>query len=245
MKKERAPLPPIAPCERDADPILARLLALADPSYRAFHAGLLPTVSPALILGVRIPLLRAYAKELSGTAEAKAFLSTLPHRFYDENSLHALLLAREKDFFACLGAVERFLPFLDNWATCDILRPKAFASHPEVLEEKTRLWLSSKSLYTVRFGLGMLLSYFLGENYRPEFLALASSVDAGEYYVSMMQAWYFATALALHYEDALPYLEERRLDPVTHNRTVRKACESFRIPKERKEALKALSLPRV
>ena len=218
----------------------ARLFSMQDEAYRDFQCKLMPTVPPETVIGVRTPALRDLAKELSGTPEAEAFLSELPHRYYEENNLHGFLLCRIKDFDACLAAVERFLPYVDNWATCDTLSPKAFARKPEALLEPIRRWLASAHVYTCRFGIGCLMRWFLDERFSPEYPATVAAIRSEEYYVNMMIAWYFATALAKQYDAALPYLEQRRLDPWVHNKTIQKACESFRVPQERKRYLKSL-----
>ena len=216
------------------------LFALRDPAYQAFQSKLMPTVDPALVIGVRMPALRKLAKELAGTPEAEDFLRQLPHRYYEENNLHGLLISAYRDYGAAVAALEEFLPRVDNWATCDLLSPRAFEKRPPELPEQIRRWIRDERPYTVRFALGMLLSFYLDEAFRPEYLELAAGVRREEYYVRMMVAWYFATALAKQYGAALPYLEDRRLDRWTHNKTIQKAVESYRIPPERKEALRAL-----
>ena len=216
------------------------LFALRDPAYQAFQSKLIPTMDPSLVIGVRVPALRKLAKELAGTPEAEDFLQQLPHRYYEENNLHGLLISALPDYGAVAAALEAFLPHVDNWATCDLLSPKAFRKHPAGLPEQIRRWTADAYAYTVRFGLGMLMSFYLDGEFRPEYLDLAAGVRREEYYVKMMVAWYFATALAKQYGAALPYLEDRRLDRWTHNKTIQKAVESYRIPPERKEALRAL-----
>ncbi len=217
-----------------------RLFSMQDPEYRAFQCRLMPTVPPEAVIGVRTPALRALAKELSGTDAAEAFLAELPHRYYEENNLHGLLLCRIRGFDACLAAVERFLPHVDNWATCDSLSPTAFARTPEALSEPIRRWLGSSHVYTQRFAIGCLMRWFLDERFSTDCPEAVAAIRSEEYYVNMMIAWYFATALAKQYDAVLPYLEQRRLDPWVHNRTIRKACESFRIPAPRKAFLKTL-----
>jgi len=211
------------------------LLSYQDIAYRDMQRRLIPTVDPETILGVRTPVLRQLARELE---DGEAFRQKLPHRYFEENQIHAFLLEREKDFDKTVRAVEAFLPFVDNWATCDQLRPRAFRDHERLLPLISR-WLASSEPYTVRFGLGMLMCHFLDGDFRPELLELAASVRREEYYVKMMVAWYFATALAKQYEATLPYITEHRLEPWTHNRTIQKAVESFRVPPEHKEFLKS------
>ena len=222
--------------------IQQRLFALQDAGYRDFHAALMPTVDKALVIGVRMPALRALAKELKGTELAADFMAALPHKYYEENNLHAALIGHIRDFDACMAAVERFLPYVDNWATCDMMNPRALAKDKAALLERIRLWLQSGHTYTVRFGMEMLMNHFLEEDFREEYPALVASVRSEEYYVRMMQAWYFATALAKQYEAAVTYLEQRRLGAWVHNKTIQKARESFRVSQEQKEYLKSLKV---
>ena len=222
--------------------IQQRLFALQDAGYRDFHAALMPTVDKALVIGVRMPALRALAIELKGTELAADFMAALPHKYYEENNLHAALIGHIRDFDACMAALERFLPWVDNWATCDMMNPKALAKDKAALLEHIRLWLQSGHTYTVRFGMGMLMNHFLEEDFREEYLALVASVRSEEFYVRMMQAWYFATALAKQYEAAVKILEQRKLPPWVHNKTIQKARESYRISNEQKEYLKSLKV---
>ena len=170
------------------------------------------------------------------------FLTDLPHRYLDENNLHALILNEEKDCAAAVAAIDAFLPYMDNWATCDALRPKAFKKHPSALPDECRRWMRSGATYTVRFGIEMLMTHYLDEDFRPEYLEEVSIIKSKEYYVNMMIAWYFATALAKQYEAAISYIEQRRLDQWTHNKTIRKAIESCRITEERKAYLRTLTM---
>ena len=222
--------------------IQQRLFALQDAGYRDFHAALMPTVDKALVIGVRMPALRALAKELKGTEPAADFMAQLPHKYYEENNLHAALIGHIRDFQPCITALERFLPYVDNWATCDMMNPRALAKDKAALLERIRLWLQSGHTYTVRFGMEMLMNHFLEEDFREEYPALVASVQSEEYYVRMMQAWYFATALAKQYEAAVTYLEQRRLGAWVHNKTIQKARESFRVSQEQKEYLKSLKV---
>lgn len=216
------------------------LAARRDGAYRDFQSGLLPTVDKASILGVRTPALRALAKEFARRADAADFLDALPHAFFDENQLHAFMIALEKDFGVCMRRVCLFLPYVDNWATCDQLSPRCFAQNRPALLAKIREWLASGRTYTVRFGLGMLMRHFLDADFDPACLALAASVRSQEYYVNMMIAWYFATALAKQYDAALPYIEQARLAPWTHNRAIQKAAESRRVAPAHQAYLKTL-----
>lgn len=225
---------------QETECIRARLFALQDEGYRAFHSRLMPTVPPETVIGVRVPALRRLAKRLAGTPQAEAFLQELPHIYYEENNLHAFLLESIRDYDAALAATEKFLPYIDNWATCDSFYPKVFAKHKEDLLPVLRRWMASDHPYTVRYGMEMLMRYYLDEDFRPEHLAWAAAVHSGEYYINMMRAWYFATALAKQPEAALPWLTARRLDVWTHNKTIQKAVESSRIPAETKAFLRTL-----
>ena len=218
------------------------LFSLRDEKFAAFQARLIPNVAPERIIGVRTPTLRKLAKTLRGSGEAEEFLKALPHDFFEENNLHAFLLCEMKDFDACVQAVEDFLPYVDNWATCDQMSPGVFRKNKQALLPYIRCWIASERCYTRRFGTGMLMSHFLDEDFREEYLRLVSDERSEEYYVNMMIAWYFATALAKQYEAALPYLENRRLDPWVHNKTIQKAVESFRVSDEHKACLRALKI---
>ena len=220
--------------------IQKRLFALRDTAYRDFNAALIPTVGKNTVIGVRTPELRKLAKELAGTKAAEDFLSDLPHAYFEENQLHAFLLENIKDYDACVAAVERFLPFVDNWATCDQLSPKLFKKHRVELIGKIREWLASGETYTVRFGMGMLMAHYLDGDFRPEYPEWVASVCSEEYYVRMMQAWYFATALAKQQDAALPYIQQRRLESWTHNKAIQKAIESRRVSEEQKMTLRSL-----
>ena len=222
------------------DEIVFRLRQRADEGYRAFHMRLVPNVEPARILGVRVPEVRALARSLAGTPEAETFLRELPHEYYEENNLHAFLLERERDYGALIEGLNRFLPFVDNWATCDSLSPALFKKHPDGLPEQALQWMQSDQTYTVRLGIGVLMRYYLDEGFRPEYAERVAAVRSEEYYVRMMVAWYFATALAAREEDVLPYLTGRRLDPWTHRKAIQKAIESNRITPERKQFLRTL-----
>ena len=223
-----------------SDAVFQRLSELSDPTYRDFHAGLIPNISPETILGVRVPALRKLARELRGSAEAQEFMAALPHEYYDENCLHGLLINDIKDFGATVSALDAFLPYVDNWAVCDLISPRSFKSRPPELAAHVRRWLESSHSYTVRFGIGVLMSFYLDEGFEPAQLEAVAERCCEEYYVNMMVAWYFATALAKQPEAALPYIENRRLSRWTHNKAIQKSIESRRIPDETKAYLKAL-----
>lgn len=220
--------------------IQARLFALQDEGYRAFHSRLMPTVPAETVIGVRVPQLRRLARELAGTPEAEAFLRSLPHEYYEENNLHGFLLEFVRDYDAALAQVEAFLPYINNWATCDGFCPKIFARHKPELLEHIRQWMASGETYTVRYGIGMLQRYYLDDDFRPEYLVWVAQVQSTEYYVNMMRAWFFATALAKQPAAALPWLEAQKLDVWTHNKAIQKAIESYRIPSQTKVHLRTL-----
>ena len=222
--------------------ISEELFALQDTEYQTFQSKLMPTIPPETVIGARTPLLRKRAKELAGTPQAEHFLQSLPHRYYEENNLHAFLIEQIRDYDTALAETERFLPYINNWATCDCFCPKVFAKHKEELLIPLRRWLGSDQTYTVRYAMGMLMRYYLDEDFQPEYLAWVAGVHSEEYYLNMMRAWYFATALAKQPDAALPWLTDRRLDVWTHNKTIQKAAESYRIPPEMKQQLRELRI---
>ncbi len=222
--------------------IRGELFKLADSGYKDFHSKLIPTVDKDLIIGVRTPDLRKFAKSLKNSDKRKMFLDLLPHTYYDENNLHAFLIEQEKDFDVCVSALDRFLPYVDNWATCDMMNPKALKKDKEALLCVIKKWICSEDIYTVRFGLKMLMDHFLDEDFSESYLELAASVKSDEYYINMMIAWFFATALTKRYEEALPFIKDMHLSEFCHNKTISKACDSFRISKEKKEYLKTLRI---
>ena len=208
--------------EPEAEIIRTQLFALRDETYRTFHSALMPTVPPETVIGVRVPALRRLAKQLAGTAQAEVFLQALPHGYYEENNLHAFLIELIRDYDRALAETEAFLPYINNWATCDCFCPKVFAKHKKELLVPIRRWLDSGEVYTVRYGMEMLMRYYLDDAFRPEYLEWVADVHSTEYYINMMRAWYFATALAKQPDAALPWLTERRLDVWTHNKTIQK-----------------------
>ena len=220
--------------------IQKELFSLQDKKYRDFQSKLIPTVDAASLIGVRTPELRKFARQLAKDGSAEAFLETLPHQYFDENQLHAFILSDMKDHERCITEICRFLPFVDNWATCDQMSPKVFKKHRAELLVHIKEWLKSEHTYTVRFAIGMLMEHFLDEDFDPSYPEMVSRVRSDEYYVNMMIAWYFATALAKQYDAVLPYLTEHRLDRWTHNKTIQKAIESYRITDEQKTFLKEI-----
>ncbi len=222
--------------------IIDRLFELKDEKYADFSSKLTPNIDRISIIGVRVPDVRKLAKEYIKDEESKVFLNTLPHKYFDENMLHGLLISEIKDYEECIIKIEKFLPFVDNWAVCDIMSPKIFAKNTDKLIDKIKEWLKSNKVYTCRFGIGMLLKYYLDDNFKSEYLKLVSNIKSEEYYINMMIAWFFATSLCKQWDDTIKYLEENKLDKWVHNKTIQKAIESYRITNEQKEFLKSLKL---
>ncbi len=217
------------------------LFGMRDAAYAAFIAKLTPGFPPSHFIGVRVPLLRTIARSFAKEeAASQRFLSHLPHSYYEEDMLHGMLISLVKDYDRCLDLTDRFLPYVDNWAVCDTLSPKVFAKHKAQLLENILRWSSSSHTYTCRFGLRMLMTHFLDDSFSADFLEIPATIRSEEYYVKMMVAWFFATALAKQWKATLPYLENRQLDPWTHRKTIQKAIESYRIPPERKDYLRTL-----
>ncbi len=224
------------------DYIVNRLFELQDLKYRDFHSKLMPTVDKKTVIGVRTPELRKLAKELKNTDIAYEFMKNLPHKYYEENNLHAFLIEEIRDYSECIKELDRFLPFVDNWATCDMMRPKILKKHHRELLCEIKKWIDSGEIYTVRFGIECLMLYYLDEYFKSGFHETVSNIRSDEYYIRMMQAWYFATALAKRYDETIHYLEQKKLDADTHNKTIQKAIESYRITKEQKDYLRKLKL---
>ena len=222
--------------------IVEELFRMQDKDYALMQTKIIPTVAADRIIGVRTPALRTFAKSLYKDSDIDAFLSSVPHQYFDEDQLHAFILSLEKNFDKCIAEVDAFLPYIDNWATCDQLSPKVFKKEPEKLLPHIQSWIKSDRTYTVRFAIGMLMQHFLDERFDVKYADLAAAVRSEEYYVNMMIAWYFATALAKQYELILPYLEEKRLDDWVHNKAIQKSVESYRITDEQKAYLKTLKV---
>jgi len=220
--------------------IYEKLLECRDEKYSEFQSKLVPNISPKTIIGVRTPDMRAVAKEFFGTDEAKAFLSELPHKYYEENLVHFFLVANIKDFDECVREVERFLPYIDCWPVCDQSSPKVFKKKHDKLLPLVKKWIDSPHVYTARFGMRMLMNEFLDADFKPEYLDWVAEKRGEDYYLKMMVAWYFATALAKQYDATLPVIESRRLEPWTHNKAIQKAVESFRVTDAHKDYLKTL-----
>ncbi len=213
------------------------LISMGEEDYKEFSSNLMPTVEKDRVIGIRIPVLRKYAKELENYDE---FLINLPHKYFEENNLHAFLIEREIDFGTCIEKIETFLPFVDNWATCDSMKPKVLKKEPEKLLKYIKKWLKSKDVYSVRYAINLLMSFYLDENFNKDYLLIVANVKSDEYYINMMRAWFFSTALAKRYKETLRYIENSVLDIWTHNKTIQKAIESRRISKEQKQYLKTL-----
>lgn len=219
-----------------------QLFSLQDQGFRDFQCKLIPTLPRNLIIGIRAPVMRKFAKEFGSSDLAPLFLEALPHRYFEENCLHLLLIGQMKDFDSCLEALEKFLPYIDNWATCDLPCPGCLSKHKEELLPHVYNWLLSEKPFVARYGIGVLMRLFLDEDFDPQFLQRVSVIRSQEYYLNMMIAWYFATALAKQWEATLPYLTSRTLDPWTHNKTIQKALESYRLDAQQKELLRTLRI---
>ena len=219
-----------------------KLFKLQDLKYRNFHSKLMPGIDKETIIGIRTPVLRKFAKEFAKTEAAEAFLKELPHQYYEENNLHMLLISDIKDYERCLAEVKRFLPYINNWATCDMLAVKVVKKHLDTFIDEVYRWMESDHAYTIRFGISMLMRYYLEDTFQMEYPDKVAQIRSEEYYVNMMRAWYFATALAKQYDKILPFIEKKKLDVWTHNKTIQKAIESYRITPEQKEYLRGLKI---
>lgn len=220
--------------------IRQQLFELQDKKYGEFQAKLMPTIAREIVIGVRTPALRKYAKELAKEKDVSEFLQDLPHQYFEENQLHAFIICEQKNYEECIKELNFFLPYVDNWATCDQMSPKVFRKHHGELLEQIKIWMDSDKTYTIRYGIGMLMAHFLEEDFEITYVEMVADIRSEEYYVNMMIAWYFATALAKQYEAVVPFIEKRRLDNWTHRKAIQKAVESYRITKEQKEYLKGL-----
>ena len=225
--------------------IRVELFKMQDINYRDFNSKLIPTVDKESMIGIRTPDLRKYAKQLGKSSDVIEFLQTLPHKYFDENQLHAFIISEIKDFKNCIDEINRFLPYIDNWATCDQLSPKVFKKYHNELFEYIKDWLKSDKVYTLRFGIGMLMEHFLDEDFDILYPEMVSKIRSGEYYINMMIAWYFATALAKQYESVIPFIENNSLDIWTHNKAIQKSIESYRITDEQKAYLRELKIKKV
>lgn len=218
--------------------IQKHLFELQDMAYRDFHSRLMPDIDKETVIGIRVPVLRKYAKSIAGTELSEKFIKELPHCYYEENNLHMMLITGIKDYDRCISEIERFLPYIDNWATCDFPAPKCFENHKEDLLPVIKRWIASSETYTIRYGIGMLMRLYLDADFDPEYVRIVAEVKSDEYYVNMMIAWYMATALAKQWDVVIPYIEEHRMSDWVHRKTIQKAVESYRITDEQKKYLK-------
>lgn len=218
--------------------IQKQLFELQDMAYRDFHSRLMPDIDKETVIGIRVPVLRKYAKSIVETELSEKFIKELPHHYYEENNLHMMLITGIKDYDRCLSEIERFLPYIDNWATCDFPAPKCFEDHKEELLPVIKRWIASSETYTIRYGIGMLMRLYLDEDFDPEYVRLVVGVKSDEYYVNMMIAWYMATALAKQWDAVIPYIEDHCMSDWVHRKTIQKAVESYRITDEQKKYLK-------
>lgn len=218
------------------------LFSYEDKEYKEFNSKLIPNIDKNVQIGVRIPNIRKIAKEISGSKLAEEFTASLPHQYFEENNLHGYLIEKIKDFDECLQETEKFLPYIDNWATCDTISPKAFKKNLPKIEEKIKEWLSSDNTYTVRFAIGMLMKFFLDDEFKAEHLLWVKEIKSDEYYINMMRAWYFATAMAKKREETFPFFNDKKLDKWTHNKAIQKCVESYRISSDDKKYLKTLKV---
>lgn len=224
------------------DEIIKTLYAQQDLKYRDLQVTTIPSVEPDVIIGVRTPQLRAYAKELGKREDVGEFLDLLPHKFFEEDQLHAFIISGMKDYDEAMARLEGFLPYVNNWATCDQMSPKVFKKNKKDLLKHIKVWIKSKKTYTIRYGVGMLMEHFLDEDFDVKYPVMVSKLRSDEYYVNMMIAWYFATALAKQYDAVIPFIEERKLDVWTHNKAIQKSIESYRITDEQKAYLRTLKI---
>jgi len=220
--------------------IQKELFKYQDKKYREFQAKLIPNIDDKSIIGVRTPILKKLAKELYKNNNYQDFLNSLPHQYFDEYQLHAFIISEIKDYDSCIRYLNNFLPYIDNWATCDQLSPKVFKKHKTELLKQIRVWIKSKDTYTIRFAIGLLMSHFLDDDYNDSYLNMVCKIKSDEYYINMMRAWYFATALAKQYDSTIVYLKDNKLDLWTHNKTIQKAIESNRIDNNIKDYLRKL-----
>ena len=226
--------------------IKKELFKNADKKYKNFQKPLIPSVSEEKMIGVRTPVLKELAKNINKDIKKddiyKGFLNKLPHKYFEENQLHAFLISEIKDFDECIKDINKFLPYVDNWATCDQLSPKIFKKYKIELLKEIDKWIKSKHIYTVRFGIKILMSHFLDEDFDKKYIDIVTKIKSNEYYINMMRAWFFATALAKQYDETIKYIENNKLDKFTHNQTIKKAIESFRVSVSHKKYLSSLKM---
>ena len=220
--------------------IINKLYKLQDKEYRDFQIKLIPNINSNTIIGIRTKELKKYAKELVKDNKYISFISDLPHKYFEENQLHAFIISEIKDYDKCIEYINKFLPYINNWATCDQMSPKIFKKYTNKLLDQVNIWIKSNKTYTIRYSILILMKYYLDDNFKKEYLEKVCNIESEEYYVNMMRAWYYATALAKQYKDTIVYIENNKLDTWTHNKTIQKARESYRIDKDKKEYLKGL-----
>lgn len=220
--------------------IINKLYKLQDKEYRDFQIKLIPNINSNTIIGIRTKELKKYAKELVKDNNYISFISDLPHKYFEENQLHAFIISEIKDYDKCIEYINKFLPYINNWATCDQMSPKIFKKYTNKLLDQVNIWIKSNKTYTIRYSILILMRYYLDDNFKKEYLEKVCNIESEEYYVNMMRAWYYATALAKQYKDTIVYIENNKLDTWTHNKTIQKARESYRIEEDKKEYLKGL-----
>ncbi|MBR2381492.1 MAG: DNA alkylation repair protein [Clostridia bacterium] len=221
--------------------IIGKLYEMQDIKYRDFTSRLIPNISPDSMIGVRLPQVKKLAKELYKNGEYVSFISTLPHTYFEEYHLHCYIISEIKDFEVFINELDKLLPHIDNWSVCDSLRPKCFVKNKEKVLIYIKKWLKGEHIYTQRFAIEMLMVHYLNDDFKAEYLDLVANVNGGDYYLKMMVAWYFATALAKQYKATLPYIENRHIkDKWTHNKAIQKALESYRVSEDKKAYLKTL-----
>ena len=222
------------------DKVQSKLFKMQDLKYRDFHSKLIPNIDKENVIGIRVPILRKFAKQFAKSDKVQEFLNELPHQYYEENNLHMMLIAQIKDYNMCVSETEKFLPYIDNWATCDSPLPKCFDKNKEDILERAKKWIATDATYVKRYGMGVMMRLFLDEDFKEEYIQLVAAVKSEEYYVNMMIAWYMATALAKQWDAAIPYIQEHRLSEWVHRKSIQKAVESYRITPEQKDYLKGL-----
>ena len=219
------------------DSIKEKLFKLQDKKYQELQSKIIPNIDSSTIIGVRTPEIKKLAKEVV-KGDYKPFLEELPHKYYDENQLHAFIISEIKNYDECIKYINAFLPYINNWATCDTLIPKVFKKNPDKLIIEVKKWIKSKDTYTIRYGIGTLMRFYLNDKFKEDYLELVSKIKSNEYYVNMMIAWFFATSLAKQYDKTIKYIENNKLDTWVHNKTIQKAIESYRITDKQKDYLR-------
>lgn len=218
--------------------LLKKLVDLQDLKYKSFQEKLIPTIDPNTIIGVRTPELKKIAKEVYLSDYKDSFLGCLPHQYFEENQIHSFIIALEKDYDKCIKLINDFLPYIDNWATCDQATPAALKKRPDDTLKEIKKWFKEDKTYYYRYGIEQLMSFYLNDRFKKEYLEMVAGINSEEYYVKMMQGWFFATALAKQYDDTILYIEKGLLEKDVNNITIKKAIESYRINDSKKEYLR-------